>query len=155
MLLLDERVCSLSFLRISICILRCSPYLTWHRCSCLCLFTRHFSKVHNCPSSEYVQTSPEKGFDVTRSNNLFKLTDSSVCVQIMALSNTNTELPDIIGVVILIKTTSTDLSQTTQRIMSNIHINGSATVYLSVSQLHQKLDMLVGCGAKGHSCHQH
>ncbi|WZZ87154.1 hypothetical protein YC2023_115733 [Brassica napus] len=43
----------------------------------------------------------------------------------MALSNTNTELPDIIGVVILIKTTSTDLSQTTQRIMSNIHINGS------------------------------
>ncbi|CAF1698450.1 unnamed protein product [Brassica napus] len=72
----------------------------------------------------------------------------------MALSNTNTELPDIIGVVILIKTTSTDLSQTTQRIMSNIRINGSATVYLSVfdvqvSQLHQKLDMLVGCGAKG------
>ncbi|CAF1927611.1 unnamed protein product [Brassica oleracea] len=72
----------------------------------------------------------------------------------MALSNTNTELPYIIGVVILIKTTSTDLSQTTQRIMSNIHINGSATVYLSVfdvqvSQLHQKLDMLVECGAKG------
>ncbi|KAL0748503.1 hypothetical protein Bca101_030505 [Brassica carinata] len=127
--------------------------------TCYSLMKGHFSKVHNCTSSKYVQTSPEKGFDVTRSNNLFKLTDSS-CVQIMALSNTNTELPDIIGVVILIKTTSTDLSQTTQRIMSNIHINGSATVYLSVfdvqvSQLHQKLDMLVGCGAKGHSCHQH
>ncbi|KAL0704887.1 hypothetical protein Bca4012_071312 [Brassica carinata] len=120
--------------------------------TCYSLMKGHISKVHNCPSSEYVQTSPEKGFDVTRSNNLFKLTDSS-CVQIMALSNTNTELPYIIGVVILIKTTSTDLSQTTQRIMS-------ATVYLSVfdvqvSQLHQKLDMLVECGAKGHSCHQH
>ncbi|WZZ03791.1 hypothetical protein YC2023_089712 [Brassica napus] len=62
MLLLDEKVCSLSFLCRSLCILRCSPYLTWHRCSCLCLFTRHFSKVHNCPS---------RSFDVTRSNNLF------------------------------------------------------------------------------------
>ncbi|KAF2616712.1 hypothetical protein F2Q68_00042193 [Brassica cretica] len=52
----------------------------------------HFSKVHNCPPSEYVQTSPEKGLDVTRSNYLFKLTDSYY-VQIVALSNTNTELP--------------------------------------------------------------
>lgn len=48
--------------------------IAWHSCSCLCLFTRHFPKVHNCPLSEYGQTSPEKYFDVTRSNNLFKVT---------------------------------------------------------------------------------
>uniref|UniRef100_M4FBD1 Uncharacterized protein n=1 Tax=Brassica campestris TaxID=3711 RepID=M4FBD1_BRACM len=83
------------------------------------------------------------GFDVTRSNNRFKLGDSAMAIwlnkftnmvevpavanliptemfmfrsvdQLMSLANTNAELPDIIGEVSDIRTTYNDHTQTIQ-----------------------------------------
>ncbi|CAF1919223.1 unnamed protein product [Brassica napus] len=101
------------------------------------------------------------GFDVSRSNNNFKLCDSVVAIwlneftkmvevpavanhiptemfrfrsveQLMSLANTNVELPDIIGEVSDIRTTYNDHTQTTQRVMVNIRVDNDATVCVSV-----------------------
>ncbi|KAG2288415.1 hypothetical protein Bca52824_048019 [Brassica carinata] len=95
------------------------------------------------------------GFDVSRSNNHFKLFDSVVAIwlneftkmvevpavanhiptemfrfrsveQLMSLANTNVELPDIIGEVSDIRTTYNDHTQTTQRVMVNIRVDNDA-----------------------------
>ncbi|WZZ51322.1 hypothetical protein YC2023_051429 [Brassica napus] len=103
------------------------------------------------------------GFDVSRSNNHFKLFDSVVAIwlneftkmvevpavanhiptemfrfrsveQLMSLANTNVELPDIIGEVSDIRTTYNDHTQTTQRVMVNIRVDNVAEL------LHKRLE---------------
>ncbi|KAF8050973.1 hypothetical protein N665_1839s0004 [Sinapis alba] len=107
------------------------------------------------------------GFDVTRSNNHFKLGDSVVSIrlneftkmievpavanpirteifrfrsleELKALANTNVPLPDI-------RTTYNDHAQTTQRVMVNIRVDNDATVCVSVFNtvaelLHKRLE---------------
>ncbi|KAG2312558.1 hypothetical protein Bca52824_024115 [Brassica carinata] len=97
------------------------------------------------------------GFDVNRSDNHFKLCDSVVSIQLnnckfrsleqlIALANTNIQLPDI--EVSDIRTTYNDHTQTTQRVMVNIKVDNNATVCVSVfdsvaEQLHKRLEASV------------
>ncbi|CAF1838362.1 unnamed protein product [Brassica oleracea var. botrytis] len=103
------------------------------------------------------------GFDVSRSNNHFKLFDSVVAIwlneftkmvevpavanhiptemfrfrsveQLMSLANTNVELPDIIGEVSDIRTTYNDHTQTTQRVMVNIRVDNKPFFSLAATQ---------------------
>ncbi|CAA7060909.1 unnamed protein product [Microthlaspi erraticum] len=91
------------------------------------------------------------GFDVTRSNSHFKLCDSPVCIrftdntsfeeapetnfsiptemfrfrnhdQLLALANTNSELPDIISEVTSIKTVLNEATNIPDRVMAHIRL---------------------------------
>ncbi|CAH2035718.1 unnamed protein product [Thlaspi arvense] len=114
-------------------------------------------------------------FDVTCSNHHFKLCDSTISIrftdftkfveipettqqipkesfkfrnheELVALANTNSDLPDIIGEVTMIRTTLNEQTQKTQRIMAQIRLPSTDTVCLSVfdglaNELHQKLEL--------------
>ncbi|KAH0868752.1 LOW QUALITY PROTEIN: hypothetical protein HID58_075774, partial [Brassica napus] len=93
------------------------------------------------------------GFDVTRSNNHFKLCNSNVAIRLnqstkmsqLSLIQDNPSLSDILGEVCDIRTTYNDHSQTTQRLMVNDRVDKDATVCVSVFDslaelLHKRLE---------------
>ncbi|KAH0862378.1 LOW QUALITY PROTEIN: hypothetical protein HID58_079589 [Brassica napus] len=92
-------------------------------------------------------------FDVTRSNNHFKLCNSNVAIRLnqstkmsqLSLIQDNPSLSDILGEVCDIRTTYNDHIQTTQRLMVNDRVDKDATVCVSVFDslaelLHKRLE---------------
>ncbi|XP_033144119.1 uncharacterized protein LOC103848292 [Brassica rapa] len=87
------------------------------------------------------------GFDVARANPKFRLSDSPVSIrfndgtelfrfrsheQLLALANTNRELPDIVGEVSSVRSTITDGLRGPQRVMVTLRLEGDVNVCVSM-----------------------